>query len=244
MYLREFLSKAMIIELNHETGEWKIVRKKHPAGDVPRSEQDQIMEDISGLFYVYEGIYMFCYWTLPPEDGGKFLFRSSEGAAIEIDGRNYAECIPATDSAGNPQPGFNQFSIYKEDSQLLYRQIYDASFFTEIWLHDCMYNWHPDGNEKLEEFDWFLSILSSFAYMKEKRLEREAVEKSTLPHQKLDTEFTGDKAHAGDPCPHSGNWQAPHLLGQIVWVNAGDVMPGEKVTAAGNAVIWYLRKPQ
>ncbi|MEB0014424.1 Imm72 family immunity protein [Glaciimonas sp. Cout2] len=53
--------------------------------------------------------------------------------------------------------------------------------------------------------------------------------------------FTDHKAYPGDVCPITGNWHAPHMQGKTVRVEAGNIMPGSKINAAGNAVTWYLK---
>ncbi|MEB0164128.1 hypothetical protein QN360_14585, partial [Glaciimonas sp. CA11.2] len=53
--------------------------------------------------------------------------------------------------------------------------------------------------------------------------------------------FTDHKAFPGDVCPVTGNWHAPHMQGKTVRVEAGNIMPGSKINAAGNAVTWYLK---
>lgn len=42
-----------------------------------------------------------------------------------------------------------------------------------------------------------------------------------------------------DKCPRSGRWVANHLNNQVVYVKAGDPMPGPERSEAGNQVIWY-----
>lgn len=44
----------------------------------------------------------------------------------------------------------------------------------------------------------------------------------------------------GDPCPHTGNWQAPRLDNRIAHVESGQPMPGPARTQSG-VVIWYLQ---
>ncbi|MDY7545130.1 Imm72 family immunity protein [Glaciimonas sp. CA11.2] len=53
--------------------------------------------------------------------------------------------------------------------------------------------------------------------------------------------FADQKAYPGDVCPITGNWHAPHMQGKTVRLEAGNVIPGSKINAAGNAVTWYLK---
>ncbi|MEB0014043.1 Imm72 family immunity protein [Glaciimonas sp. Gout2] len=53
--------------------------------------------------------------------------------------------------------------------------------------------------------------------------------------------FTDHKAYPGDVCPITGNWHAPHMQGKTVRLEAGNIMAGSKINAAGNAVTWYLK---
>ncbi len=48
-------------------------------------------------------------------------------------------------------------------------------------------------------------------------------------------------AFAGDPCPQTGNWQAPRLNNRIEHVERGQPMPGPASTQSGS-VVWYLQK--
>jgi hypothetical protein len=49
------------------------------------------------------------------------------------------------------------------------------------------------------------------------------------------------RAEPGEVCPESGEWFAPNLDGKRVRVNAGETMPGQKVSRVGD-VTWYLKK--
>ncbi|WP_153012963.1 type VI immunity family protein [Pseudacidovorax intermedius] len=48
-------------------------------------------------------------------------------------------------------------------------------------------------------------------------------------------------AYAGQPCPQTGDWQAPRLRNRIERVVRGQPMPGPEFTSSG-AVVWFLMR--
>lgn len=228
------------INLDHETGTWRLATD----AEVPPGVALVNVPGIVGDYLVIEGLYHYRYWTDVDTPQERFFFRTDEDVLIEIDGHRYAEVVYATDPAGNPQPDHKQFSIYREDGQLLYRIIYYSLDFEKQYQYDLMtgdteqYTSEPPT---LGTWDWFVACVGSFDLMKRRRLEREQEAKTAPPPPAPDVPPVLS-ALPGQPCPQGGVWFAPNWNHREVTLETGETMPGGRDQGAVGTVIWYLKR--
>jgi hypothetical protein len=239
MLLDNHIHVRPIINLDHKTGNWCLATEEEAPASIPLVD----IKGIVGSYIKIDNEYFFKYWTGIEDD--RVYFRTTDGVLIEIDGYNYAEVVPATDSAGNPQTDFKQFSIYREDGQLLYRKIYYSLEYETFYTYEemtCDAGKYIFSPPTLADWDFFIYLANDiFPALKERRLEREEKEKTTDSELKEQSYSTPISTKAGEVCPETGIWIAPHLANTKAVLAAGQTMPGPGFSQTGE-VIWYLQQ--
>ena len=224
MLLDEYIKGRPVIDIDPETGIWRLATDEEAPQDIALAylENSEGKNPIAGNYLDLKSVQYFIYWNSLDKKKAKFFFRTSEGFVTEIDGKKYAECIYATDTAGNPQPDHRQFSIYAEDGQLLYRTIYYSKRYEELFFAEKYGS--PNviyaADLTLGDWDFFVSVVDSFDYMKERRLEE-----AKNANQWAGEGNIGHNVAAGQPCPEAGWWFTPAQAGSRRYFKLGEIMP-------------------
>jgi hypothetical protein len=216
------------------TGEWRnATEQEAPAGkagvDLP----------IGGSYIDFENKRYFCYWSDLDETKAdtKFYFRCSDGLVIEIDGFRTAQCVPYTDSAGNPQPDYNALTIYEADGTVLFHIVYEAARYRRMhYMYLQTFHWDND-DVSVEDWDFFASIPKSFNYMQEKRLAREAELLANPPPPPRPPTI---RAEPSSICTVAGTWYTIHDRMREITMKVGDKFPPQTMGVTGD-IIWYWK---
>ena len=99
------------------------------------------------------------------------------------------------------------------------------------------HQYHPEGENELIDVRWRL-IWQDTRYLNG-AVPTEEAQYILSPLEDAAPKRYAQSAYAGDPCPQTGQWQAPRLQNRIELVERGQPMPGQKSTQTGT-VIWYL----
>jgi len=238
--LENYETARPVINFDHASGTWR----KATDEEAPPEKPIVRLQNVVGSYLFINNTYYFSYWVDAGTPIERYYFRTSEDVLIEIDGHNYAEVDYATDTAGNPQREYKQFSIYREDGQLLYRIIYCSLDYEKRYEYDsmtCDVGRHIFDPPTLATWDWFVAKVESFRGMKERRLEREK-EAALLPPSPTPAPPVLSAA-PGSVCPKEGVWFAPHLRMKEIRMKQGETFPTESHGPTG-AVTWYYRDGQ
>jgi hypothetical protein len=234
MLLLHKVEGAPIIDIDPLTGEWRNANQNEAPEGKPACELP-----IGGSYIDIENKRYFKYWNDLDETkpDTKFYFRTSDGLVIEIDGLRYASCVPATDSAGNPQPDYNQCTIYEADGTVLFSIVYEAAFYRHLHQRYLQtFHWDNDDNT-IESWDFFASMPGSFNYMKEQRLAREAALVANPP---VKARTPTPSAEPSSICTLAGTWYAIHDRMREITLKVGDTFPAQKDGPTGG-ITWYWK---
>lgn len=235
MLLHGFVVVDPVIQLDHETGGWRDATEEEAPKHLAMIE---MKDKIKGQYLETDERYYFRYKT----DDGKMYFRADDGTCIEIDGFRYAEVVKMTDSAGNEQPDFSMFTIYEAHGEQLYRTVYRSDLYYRLFLAEKSGVALFPEDVELGDWDFFVSCVDSFEYMKGKRLEKESSQHSelSLSHTKNETSsrYTGDAVAVGDECQVTGLYEAPYLNNKVVMLYQGQKVAGDTHNELGQ-IMWY-----
>ncbi|TDR27060.1 hypothetical protein [Hydromonas duriensis] len=235
MLLEGFVVVRPVIHLNHETGEWRNATEEEAPTHLAMID---MKDKLRGDYLKADDRYHFCYRT----DDGKMFFRADDGTCIEIDGYRYAEVVKMTDSAGNKQPDFSMFTIYEANGEQLYRTVYRSDLYYRLFLAEKSGVALFPEDVELGDWDFFVSCVDSFEYMKEKRLENQPT-----PHAEMvaaqeepikTSRYSGEWVAVGEICQVTGLYEAPYLRNKTVMLYQGQKVAGDTHNELGQ-IVWY-----
>lgn len=239
MWLYKHHTASDIIDLNHETGQWRPVpREERPKGA-------RVLADlpVHGSYEEVDGKHYFKYWT----DDNRYVFRTYDGEVFEIcrklsDGSTVMatpglHCViePAKYADGRLREGMSDVSLVACDNTVLYRLTYDSGYFLRLYASDFT---AAAMVQDLSDWDFFVALKGGIEIFAKRAAS------GTIP-----LSITGSTAlvegrevpcddllycETGEVCPRSGIWVCIEDMRQGQTVQKNAKMPA----LGGKDVTW------
>ncbi|MCM5680560.1 hypothetical protein M8A51_13590 [Schlegelella sp. S2-27] len=239
MWLYKHHTASDIIDLNHETGQWR------PVADEEKPKSARVLADlpIRGSYEEVNGKPYFKYWT----DDNRHVFRTFDGKVFEIcrklpDGSTIEatpglHCViePAKYADGRLREGMSDVSLVAGDGTVLYTLTYDSGYFLRLYASDFT---AAAMVQDLSDWDFFVALKGGIEIF----AERAASGKIPLAITGTTAMVEGHEVpcddllycDTGEVCPRSGVWVCIEDMRQGQMVRKNEKMP----SLDGNDVTW------
>jgi hypothetical protein len=220
-----------IIDLDHETGRWRLVL------DADKPAGAKVLADlpIAGSYEVEGDKHYFAYWAAD----GRFCFRTFDNQVFEVcqklpdgsilmrDPGRHCTIEPARYGDGRLRQGMSQFKLIAGDGIVLFELVYNSEYYRRLLLSD---NTAAASERDITDWDFFLALQAAFPIFRE-RFESGRIALALNDDDTAtigSTKFSRDEllfAESGTTCPRTGIWAAVHDLRRNARFEEGQTLP-------------------
>lgn len=231
MWLYRHHTASDIIDLDHETGRWRLVLD----ADTPAGAKVLADLPIAGSYEIEDDKHYFACWA--PD--GRFCFRTFDNQVFEVcqkqpdgsilmrDPRRHCTIEPARYGDGRLRQGMSQFKLVAGDGKVLFELDYNSEHYRRLLLSG---NTAAASERDITDWDFFVAFQAAFPIFRERfesgriALALDDDDTATIGS----TKFSRDEllfAESGATCPRTGIWAAVHDLRHSAKFEAGQTLP-------------------
>lgn len=240
MWLYKHHTCSDIIDLDHDTGLWRLV------GEDEKPPRPYVLADlpIAGGYTVEDSKYYMSYWTVDQ----KFVFRVSDGKVFEIcqkkpDGTIiefhpgwHIDIVPSQYSDGRLRQGYSDVRLQDGIGKVLYQLSYNSEYYLKLYGSDLT---AASMVQDLSDWDFFVALKGAIEIFHERAesgriaLALDLNGQATIEGRKVSKENL-IYADSGNQCERSGVWAVVDDLRGTAALKKGDSMPKHN----GRDVMW------
>ena len=231
MWIFKHHTCADIIDLDHASGQWRPIAES----EKPKGAKALADLPVRGSYTEESGKKFFCYWT----DDQKFVFRTFEGAVIEICRENevgrtellnpglHCDISPARYQDGRLRQGFSDVRLVNKQGNVLYELSYNSEYYLQLHRSDFT---AASAIQDLSSWDFFIALKEGIDIFTERSLSGRIQLSFNENGEALleGRRVSGDELLYGESdkiCSRTGVWATVNDLRATIFVTEGDHLP-------------------